>query len=173
MIRIEDANRSISRDLDQSIFWDEMVRDVAEAWKREDVSSLHRLIYAHSDLNQSIQRSHDAFKIRAAIFTMMSADPSLNFDMFKNVAPAYTSCGDLTRLNILEPFRASAATGTIIVEDIDFSNRYTHPAWTYCFLEYDGILRIKCFTSAKHTTRVQLDECAAIAKEYFDLLFIS
>ena len=37
LVRIDEANRTASRNVDTEVFWDELVAEIAEAWSREDV----------------------------------------------------------------------------------------------------------------------------------------
>ena len=173
MIKVDEASRSVTREVDENLFWDENVKDVAEAWKSQDVRNyrLRASSVAFFDTLFFPQRSHDAFKFRAAVFTHMSSSPSVDLSRLQNSAPALTSLGDLTRLNLLEQFRPSPEGRTLTVEEIDYTNRYTQPSWSWCFLEYDGVFRLKCNTGEKYSTQEQLDECAAVAKEWFDSIF--
>ena len=106
----------------------------------------------------------------ASVVTM-SSNPAVDLSKFTNVAPAFTSCGDLTRLNIMEHLRPCSGNKTLVVEDIDYTNRYALPSWSWGFLEYDGIFRLRCYTGAKHATQKQVDDCMAIAKVWFDRIF--
>lgn len=39
LIRVQKENNLVSRVFDRNIFWDELVKDIAEAWNEQDVSN--------------------------------------------------------------------------------------------------------------------------------------
>ena len=106
-----------------------------------------------------------------AASTAWSTDPFIDFkDFAKNIAPMYTSFGDMTRLKIFEQFRPSAGNDVLVVEDLDYSNRFPYPGVPYSFFEYDGIFHLICHSGLKHATQEKMNLHVGLVKEWFDVV---
>lgn len=82
----------------------------------------------------------------------------------------FTSCGDLSRLNILEPFRPSAGNKILTVEDIDFSIRFLLPSISCSFFEYDASLRMRFYCGAKYSTEEKMQVFTTVVKEWISVI---
>ena len=98
----------------------------------------------------------------------MCYDRTFDLDGFKNTAPPFTSFGDMTRLNIFEQFRPSSGNEALVVENLDYSNRFPMPAVPYSFFEYDGIFHLICHIGKKYATQEHIELYANMVKEWFD-----
>ena len=104
-----------------------------------------------------------------ALSTAWCSDPSSDLNAFAAViAPMYTSFGDMTRLGIMERFRPAHGNASLVVEDLDYANRFEMPPNANCFFEYDGRFRVVCVIGARHTTQAKMDFYLRLVKEWFD-----
>ena len=115
-----------------------------------------------------MQRTIEAFKLQSALLTKIVTDGSFNMDQFLDIAPHFTSHGDMTRLHIFEQFRPTSGNDTLIVEDLLLAVRFPLPEIPYAIFQYDGSLHLLCHVGKRFGTQDSIDFYATLAKEWFD-----
>ena len=102
---------------------------------------------------------------------MLASNPNFDLSPLLSIAPNFTSFGDYTRLNILEPFRPSSGNTTLVVEDIDVFVRFLFPSLSCAFMEYDGLLRIGFESGMRFTTEDKMQDFANALRGWIDAIF--
>lgn len=89
---------------------------------------------------------------------------------FGAVSPYSSSCGDIARLKLLEPFYPSSNNSTLIVQDICSSQRSGRAAAGTVFFQYDGQFRVKVTKGAQYSTLEELTSYTDVIKNWLDVI---
>ena len=119
-----------------------------------------------------IKKSLEAYRLRAAVMTKLGIYSSAKHASLEqeNARHLFTSWGDMSRLNVLEQFRPSNDNNALVVENLDFSIRFTFSCFSFVFWQYNGEFQLRCFSGVKYTTQEKMDLMVALVKEWFDIV---
>ncbi|KAL5525434.1 hypothetical protein ACEPAF_9304 [Sanghuangporus sanghuang] len=151
-VKVDRDTQSTIRVVDESAFWNVLVRDVTDAWKKLDQS-----LEGYTARENALHNAFDAFT------------PQI-FDL---PALIVSSLGDLDRLGLLSPFVPSPDNEPktrLVVNDVICGIRIRMPPIMNLFWEYRGMITCHFMASGEYTTSDELALMTAAFEEWTNAL---